>query len=273
MKSINILVIGAGNMGLTFAEGMSRSSILKGNKINIYDVSHQRIAEIQQMGLFNVCSSLDVCLPQADIVFLAVKPYNIEELFTSMKPFTNPDQIFVSIMAGVKIKTIQDSLEVDKVIRSMPNLPAKIGEGMTSFTISKTVSKSESFLVNELMETTGITVEVANEKMIDASTGISGSGPAYVFYFMQAIVEKSINLGFTEEEAKRMTIQTFNGAVKLYEKHKETPNEWIEMVASKGGTTRAAIDILDKGHVKESIIQAVTGAFERAVELGDIDAK
>ncbi|PCH73177.1 MAG: pyrroline-5-carboxylate reductase [Flavobacteriaceae bacterium] len=270
---MNILVIGAGNMGLTFAEGMSHSSILKGNKINIYDVSKQRIEEIKKMGIFNVCTSLQLCLPQADIVFLAVKPYNIEELFGNMRAFTNPSQIFVSIMAGVKIKTIQDNLDVEKVIRSMPNLPTKIGEGMTSFTISKSVSKSESFLVNELMETTGITVEVENENMIDASTGISGSGPAYVFYFMQAIVEKSMNLGFTEEEAKRMTIQTFNGAVKLYEKHKETPKEWIEMVASKGGTTRAAIDILDRGQVKESIIQAVTGAFERAVEMGNVDIK
>ncbi|MFD0760695.1 pyrroline-5-carboxylate reductase [Lutibacter aestuarii] len=268
MKSINILVIGAGNMGITFAEGMSTSNLLKGSRINVYDISNDRAKEVEAMNIFKVNTSLKDCLSNADIIFLAVKPYNINALFESMYPYTNKDQIFVSVMAGVQIKTIQEGLNVKKVIRSMPNLPAKIGVGLTSFTVSDAVSNSEVFLVERLLKTTGSAVFVKNEEMIDASTSISGSGPAYVFYFMQAIVEKAMGLGFSEEEAKKMTIKTFDGAVKLYKKHKETPNQWIEKVASKGGTTRAALDVLEKDNVKKSIIDAISGAFEKAVELG-----
>ena len=189
MKSINILVIGAGNMGITFAEGMSTSNLLKGSRINVYDISNDRAKEVEAMNIFKVNTSLKDCLSSADIIFLAVKPYNINALFESMYPYTNKDQIFVSVMAGVQIKTIQEGLNVEKVIRSMPNLPAKIGVGLTSFTVSDAVSNSEVFLVERLLKTTGSAVFVKNEEMIDASTSISGSGPAYVFYLMQAIVE------------------------------------------------------------------------------------
>jgi len=182
-------VIGGGNMGLTYSEGMSQSPLLNRRKLMIHDLSAATIASLRQNEDFDVYENLSDCLPQADIIFLAVKPYHCEELLKEMKPQVNNDQLIVSLMAGVTISYIQDLLGVDKIIRTMPNLPAKVGKGVTSFTESDSVTRVELLMVRNLLDTTGVSIHVDNENFIDKSTGISGSGPAYVFYFMQSMME------------------------------------------------------------------------------------
>ena len=184
---MKVLVLGAGNMGLTYAEGMANSPFLNKRKLMIFDVSPQKTEALSTMAQFDAYDSIEECVPQADVIFIAVKPYHSQSLFDSIKPYINQDQLFVSLMAGVTINTIQEGLGVKKVIRTMPNLPAKVGKGVTSFTESKEVSRVELLTVRSLLDTTGESIHVETEQFIDASTGISGSGPAYVFYFMQSI--------------------------------------------------------------------------------------
>ncbi|MCJ7757590.1 MAG: pyrroline-5-carboxylate reductase, partial [Gillisia sp.] len=198
----------------------------------------------------------------------AVKPYHCDVLFEEMKPMVNDSQIMVSIMAGVTIEKIQENLGIQKVIRAMPNLPASVGKGVTSFTESKEVSRVELLMIRNLLDTTGESIKVENETFIDASTGISGSGPAYVFYFMQAMLEAALKMGFSKNDSKVLVSQTFEGAVELFNQSDLSPDSWMKRVASKGGTTRAALDSMEDNNVKELIKEAAYAAFDRAVELG-----
>lgn len=268
---MKILVIGAGNMGLTYAEGMAESPLLNRRKLMIYDISPDKIISLKEMEMFDVYEEIEDCLPQADVVFIAVKPYHSEALFKRIKPMVNDQQIFVSLMAGVTIDTIQEGLGLKKVVRTMPNLPAQVGKGVTSYTGAKDVSRVELLMVRNLLDTTGESIKVKNENFIDASTGISGSGPAYVFYFMQSMLEAALKMGFSENDSKVLVSRTFEGAVELFNQSDISPNLWMKRVASKGGTTRAALDSMEDNNVKELIKDAAYAAFDRAVELGEED--
>lgn len=265
---MKVLVIGAGNMGLTYAEGMASSVFLNKRKLMVYDIDLGKRSTLKETGTFEVFDRLEECLPKADIVFLAVKPYHSEELFLNIKPLVNENQIFVSLMAGVTIETIQQGLGMKKVVRTMPNLPAQVGKGVTSYTAAEEVSRVELLMVRNLLDTTGKSIKVKNENFIDASTGISGSGPAYVFYFMQSMLEAALKMGFSENDSKTLVSQTFEGAVELFNQNDISPTTWMDRVASKGGTTRAALDSMDDNNVKELIKEAAYAAFDRAVELG-----
>ncbi|WP_431137256.1 pyrroline-5-carboxylate reductase [Psychroserpens mesophilus] len=265
---MKILVIGAGNMGLTYSEGMANSPLLKKHKLRIYDTDPKKIETLRQDNRFNVFNNLEDCLPKSDIVFIAVKPYHSDDLFKQMQSMLNNEQIFVSLMAGVTIEFIQQQLNAKKVIRTMPNLPAQVGKGVTSYTESKEVSKVELILIRNLLDTTGTSIHVDSETFIDASTGISGSGPAYVFYFMQSMLEAALKMGFSEYDSKVLVSSTFEGAIALFNENNISPKSWIDKVASKGGTTQAAIDSMEDNNVKELIQDAAYAAFDRAVELG-----
>ncbi|GGK31919.1 pyrroline-5-carboxylate reductase [Yeosuana aromativorans] len=265
---MKVLVIGAGNMGLTYAQGMSKSKLLKKRNIMILDTSEEKIQELNKISHFDVYEDLKDCVPQADIVFIAVKPYHSEELFKALAPLLNKEQILISIMAGITIDYMKDLTGLDKVVRAMPNLPAQIGKGLTSYIASDAVSKVELILVENLLDTTGKSILVSNENFIDASTGISGSGPAYVFYFMQSMMEAALQMGFSKNISKVLVSETFTGAVELFNQSDYSPNKWMDMVASKGGTTRAALDSMEDNNVNELIKEAAFAAFNRAVELG-----
>ncbi|MDC6383966.1 pyrroline-5-carboxylate reductase [Flagellimonas taeanensis] len=266
---MKVLVIGAGNMGLTYATGMSRSKLLKKRNIMVLDKSKEKMEEVGKIAHFDAMERLEDCVPKADIIFLAVKPYHAEELLGRMKELVNPEQLFISIMAGVTIKYIQDALGIKKVVRAMPNLPAQVGKGLTSYVSAEEVSRLELFMTEGLLDTTGKSLRVKSEKFIDASTGISGSGPAYVFYFMQSMMEAALQMGFSENVSKVLVSQTFTGAVELFNQSNLTPDSWMERVASKGGTTRAALDSMQDNNVSELIKEAAFAAFNRAVELGE----
>lgn len=265
---MRVLVIGAGNMGLTYAEGMSKSKLLKKKHIMVLDKSQVKFDELNQISYFDAFEKLEDCVPKADIIFIAVKPYHAQTLFETIKPLVTSQQIIISIMAGVTIASIKEATNLDKVVRAMPNLPAQIGKGLTSYVISPEVSRIEMLTVESLLDTTGKSVQVSDEHLIDASTGISGSGPAYVFYFMQSMMEAALQMGFSKNDSTVLVSQTFSGAVELFNQSNLSPNSWMEKVASKGGTTRAALDSMEHNNVGELIKEAAFAAFNRAVELG-----
>lgn len=266
---MKVLVIGAGNMGLTYSEGMAKSSLLGNQNLMIFDTDPEKITTLSKQPQFTVFDNLENCLPKADIIFIAVKPYHSEELFKNMRSLINEQQLFVSLMAGVTIQTIAEQLGAKKIVRAMPNLPAKVGKGVTSYTESSDVSNVELIMVRNLLSTTGTSIYVKTEKFIDASTGISGSGPAYVFYFMQSMMDAALKMGFSDYDSKTLVSSTFEGAIELFNQNNISPKSWIDKVASKGGTTQAAIDSMDDNNVKQLIQDAAYAAFDRAVELGE----
>ncbi len=265
---MKVLVIGGGNMGLTYAEAIAKSRFLKDRDLLILDASKEKTEELRKKSHFAVYESLNECVPLADVIFIAVKPYHAQTLMADMRPLVSEGQIFISLMAGVTIKALKTGLGRNKVVRAMPNLPAQVGKGLTSFTASDEVSRLELSTVENLLDTTGRSVRLDSENDVDASTGISGSGPAYIFYFMQSMLEAARKMGFSEHDSKVLVEQTFAGAVELFASSDLDPEAWMNRVASKGGTTRAALDSMEDNNVKALIQEAAYAAFNRAVELG-----
>ncbi|WP_422004983.1 pyrroline-5-carboxylate reductase [Roseivirga pacifica] len=267
---MKVLVIGAGNMGLTYGASIGQSGYLDKEDLMIYDKSTEVVEKLREKNNpnYEVCDDLEECLPISDIIFIAVKPYHNDALMEEMRPMMNDQQLAISIMAGVTIETIQAGLGIQKVVRAMPNLPAQVGKGMTSYLAAPEISRIELWMVEDLLNSTGKSVRVDSEKFIDASTGISGSGPAYVFYFMESMMEAARNMGFSDNDSKVLVSQTFEGAIELFNKNKLSPKGWMKRVASKGGTTQAALDSFDDNNVHNLIREAAYAAFNRAIELG-----
>ena len=218
-------------MGLTYAQSILRSHIVTPNDLMVLCRTEEKSLQLSQQHSGRFLSNPDQCVREADLLILAVKPQDSTELFSQIKPFLQQGQVFLSIMAGVRMTTIGAALGVDKIIRAMPNLPAQIGAGVTAFTSTDPVTRIELVTVQNLLNTTGKTLYVEREEMIDAATAISGSGPAYVFYFMNAMMEAAREMGFSQSESELLVSQTFTGAVDLYNKSDLSCDAWIGRVA------------------------------------------
>lgn len=265
---MQILIIGGGNMGLTYAQSFVRSHITNKDSLMILTRSAGKAEELRQKNVAKIFTVAADCVSQADLIILAVKPQDSEILLSQIKPFVHPQQVFLSIMAGIKVGNICNQLNINKIVRAMPNLPSQIGMGMTTFISSDEVTRLELVMVQNLLSTTGKTLYVENEELIDASTAISGSGPAYIYYVMEAFMNAAKTMGFNESQAEMLVNQTFNGALDLYNKSDLSCTEWIGKVSSKGGTTEAAIKSFAGNELNINFEKGIFAAFERAKEIG-----
>ena len=265
---MKVLIIGHGNMGKTYAKSFISSRFIKPEDIFVF-VRNTDISSIESaIPKTNFSTSVSEKIGEFDIVILAVKPQDFSFLAQSIKPYLKDSQIIFSVMAGITIDKLEVQLSCSKIVRSMPNIPTQIGMGMTVFTASANVDRKELFIIQNLINTTGKSVYVENENLIDAATAISGSGPAYVFYFMQSMIKAAVDLGFNESEAELLVNQTFMGSVAIQNSYSLSNQEWIAKVASKGGTTESALQVFEKGIIETTIIKAIKAANDRALELG-----
>lgn len=255
-------------MGLTYAQSFLRSRIVTAENLMVLCRSYEKANQLAQTHDGRFFSDPRLCTADADLVILAVKPQDAPKLFREIDGLVERGQVFLSIMAGVRMDAISRALGVDKIIRAMPNLPAQIGAGVTAFTSTDPVTRIELAMVQNLLNTTGKTLYVEREDMIDAATAISGSGPAYVYYFMNAMIQAARQMGFSDSEAELLVGQTFTGAVDLYNKADLSCEAWIGKVSSKGGTTEAAMKVFRETALHEDIIGGAEAALNRARELG-----
>ena len=265
---MKVLIIGFGNMGKTYANSFISSRFIKAEDINVLVRYGTEINTAYGIPDANFSATISSKINQFDIVILAVKPQDFDVLSTMLKPFLNENQILFSVMAGIKIATIENKLGCSKIVRSMPNIPTQIGMGMTVFSASAAVDRKELFIIQNLINTTGKSVYVEDEKLIDAATAISGSGPAYVFYFMKSMINAAVQLGFNESEAELLVNQTFMGSVAIQNTNSLSNEEWITKVASKGGTTESALKVFEQNLLEQTIVKAIQAANDRALELG-----
>ncbi len=266
---MKVLIIGAGNMGKTYARSFLASRFIDANDLYILERSTGSVAGIKEIPQGNIHPQAGEFIAQADIIILSVKPQDFPTLGRHIVPYVKNTQLILSIMAGIKIAAIYEAIGATKIVRAMPNLPAQIGMGMTVFTSSADIDKKELFIMQNLINTTGKSVYVEDENKIDAATAISGSGPAYVYYFMEAMIQAGVKMGFTLSQAELLVNQTFMGAVHLHNQSDLTCEEWIARVASKGGTTEAALKVMKENTVESNIESALFAAFNRAKELGN----
>lgn len=265
---MKVLIIGFGNMGQTYASSFTSSGFVNPNDIFVLsrrDIEKKKRYSVNKANFFTNASEL---IFDVDIIILAVKPQDFLSLAHSIKPFVTNNHIVLSVMAGISIQKLQQELGSEKIVRSMPNIPTQIGQGMTVFCAASDIDRKDLFIVQNLINTTGKSIYVEKEDMLNAATAVSGSGPAYVFYFMNAMIDAAISLGFSPSEAEFLVSQTFSGAVQLQNRSKESHQQWIDKVSSKGGTTEAAIEIFNKFNITNAINQAISSANQRAEELG-----
>jgi pyrroline-5-carboxylate reductase len=265
---MKILIIGGGNMGKTYADSFIANHAIQKDDLYILEHFEEKVNYFKSIGFRNVFFQPDEYIKQMDLIILAIKPQDIQSLFPKIAPYLSENQTVLSIMAGVKIATIKANLPARKIVRAMPNLPAQIGMGMTGFTSAAEVSKEEVFTIQNLLNTTGKSLYFDDESKLDAVTAISGSGPAYVFYFMDSMINTAMEMGFTKVQAELLVEQTFMGAVNLLNIHHISCKDWIAKVASKGGTTEAALVQFEAKQLSQDINTGLKAALQRAVELG-----
>jgi len=265
---MKVLIIGYGNMGKTYANSFISSRFIEAKNIFVLQRNSNGYISESEIPNENFSIIYDDKISSFDVVVLAVKPQDFGIMSTTLKPYLNENQIIFSVMAGITIEKIKKNLAVDKIVRCMPNIPTQIGLGMTVFTASGEVDRKELFIIQNLINTTGKSIYIENENLIDAATAISGSGPAYVFYFMQSMIQAAIQLGFTESQAELLVNQTFMGSVAIQNNFTLSNEQWIKKVASKGGTTESALNVFEHNHLSNVIIDAVLAANNRAKELG-----
>ncbi len=264
---MDILIIGGGAMGKTFAQSFLNAKVLDRQQIHILEKDRLKVELLNRFQLGMTYYRPEEITKKMNLIILAVKPQDTSALFTQIKAFLKPEHIVLSIMAGISIDNLKQNLGIAKIVRAMPNLPAQIGVGMTVFSAASDVNEYELNFVKKLLDTTGQSFQVEREEMLNAATAISGSGPAYVFYFMDAMVKSAMEMGFTSNEAAAMIEQTFLGSTYLYKRGNLSCYQWIEKVASRGGTTEAALKEFDNQNILEGIKKGTRAALLRAEEL------
>ncbi len=261
-NNLNIGIIGTGNMGSAIIKGILSSGIK--NNIIVHDIDKSKLSDIKRETGVKVSDSIDDIISFSEILILAVKPDIVVEIASTLK---NYQGIIISIAAGISITTLQANAGDDKkIVRAMPNTPVNVGCGMTVLSPSKNIAADEIKIIKSIFTSVG-EVLIMDEKHMNSVTAISGSGPAYIFTIIQAMADAGVKLGVPRTEALILAGQTILGSAKMFLDKKENPIMLRDKVTSPGGTTIAALHILEKAGFNGIIIDAIETAAKRAKEL------
>jgi len=261
--------IGAGKMATALAKGFIDRGGVPGGNLTGFDIAAAAREQFVQETGAKSATDLSSAIQGAGILFLAVKPQQLEEVAEQIEPLLTDDQIVVSIAAGITIKQLKKWLgKSRKIIRIMPNTPALVGAGAAGLSASATVNEDEAESIVQLMSNVGVCLQVP-EKLLDAVTGVSGSGPAYVFQFIEALSDGGVLAGLPRQAATQLAAQTVLGAAKMVLETGDHPASLKDAVASPGGTTIAGLAALERNGFRGTVIDAVNAAAKRSQELGN----
>ena len=259
--------IGGGNMASAIIGGLLQRGLAPGQLTVVEPHAPQRAQLLASFGL-QALPAADAQLATAEVVVWAVKPQTFREAALACAPHTR-QALHLSVAAGIRSDSIAQWLDSEQVVRAMPNTPALVGRGMTGLYARPAVAAPARALVEGIVATTGQWLWLAREADLDAVTALSGSGPAYVFYFIEAMRQAGTEMGLTADEATRLAVATFQGAAQLAADASDPPEVLRERVTSKGGTTYAALTALEADGVKAAFVRAMHAAHARAQTLGD----
>ncbi len=262
-----IVFIGGGNMASAILGGLLNSGRAAGSVIVVEPFEAQRHKLRAEFGI-DALAAADASLARAGLVVWAVKPQLFQAAALPCAAHV-AGALQLSVMAGIRSDAIARATGTQRVVRAMPNTPALIGQGIAGLYARESVTAPERAQVEAVLASTGRTLWVAREADLDSVTALSGSGPAYVFYFVEAMVQAAQDMGLTADQGKQLALATFAGATALAQASAESPGVLRERVTSKGGTTHAALLALEAGGVQAVIIKALKAAQQRARELGD----
>ena len=267
LLNTTVAFIGGGNMANAIMGGLLRQGLAPSRILVVEPFAATRQRLEQDYGVVTLAQA-DARLSATQMVVWAVKPQNFKEASAQASAYTQ-NALHLSVAAGIRSDSIAQWLGSQRVVRAMPNTPALVGQGMTALFARAAVSAADQALVQQVVASTGEHTWVQAEAQLDAVTALSGSGPAYVFYFLESMVQAGVTLGLPPEQARQLAVSTFAGAAELARQSSEPLELLRERVTSKGGTTYAALVCMQAADIKEHFMRAIQAANARAVELGD----
>lgn len=269
----SVAFIGAGAMGAAMIGGLAGGDDIDRAGMIASDRNADRLALVRdQFGVRTTLCNREAAR-EADVVVLAVKPQVLPAVLSELQGGIRQDALTLSIVAGASIGTIASLLEHRAIVRTMPNTPAQVGEGMTVWTATPEVSAEQRAHAGTIVGSLGRQLFVDDERFLDIATAISGTGPAYVFLMMEALIDAAVHLGFSRSDARELVVQTIRGAA-IYAEHQPVhPAELRNRVTSPGGTTAEALYQLEKGSFRTIMSKAVVAAFRRSVALGEMSTQ
>ncbi len=264
---MNICFIGGGNMASALIGGLLKRDFTAA-QLRVVEINADNRVRLQNEFGVQATAELAAGVAGSDVIVLAVKPQQLREVATQLAPLLS-GQLLISIAAGIRAADLARWTGSQKVVRAMPNTPALIQSGMTGLYALPAVSKAQCEQAQSILVAVGETLWVQDEVMLDAVTAVSGSGPAYVFYFIEAMQQAARDLGFNAEDARQLSLATFLGASKLAFGSDEDVSVLRARVTSKNGTTERALLSMELNHAAQHIVRAVKDAEARSREMGD----
>lgn len=259
--------IGAGNMATAIINGLLKNKVVPADRINVFDISETQLKAMAEKGINTKAKGNDV-VKNSDIIVLAVKPQNYEEVLLEIKKDVDNSKIFVSIAAGISISYVQTTLECDcPMVRVMPNTPLLLGKGATALCPSQNISKEDFNIVKDMFALNG-TVEVFSEEHMNQIIAVNGSSPAYVYLFAKAMADYAQECGIPYENALNLVVATLEGSAAMLRDSGDSPDTLIKKVSSPGGTTIEALKTLEEYKFYEGVKSAMDSCTRRAEELG-----
>ena len=272
MLDKKITFIGSGAMAEAMISGLLRQGLAKPQNLMASDARQQRAEELHQKYGVHPFTDNNKAVEFVDVVVLSVKPQRLTEVLQGLKSAIQENALVLSIVAGATIAKISTGLAHAAVVRSMPNTPAQISQGITVWMASEAVSEAQKKTAATILGALGQEVNVDDESYLDMATALSGTGPAYVFLFMEAMIDAGVHLGFSRRVSEQLVIQTIKGSVSYYEAINEKDGVHVaalrNQVTSPGGTTAEAMYFLEKAGFRTAISRAVWAAYQRSMELG-----
>lgn len=265
LKGVKLGFIGAGAMGGAIIQGLLANGLVAGKNLVYYDPDRTRQTQMDQLGV--QAATAPAAVMEAQVVLLAVKPQVMGQVLAGIREAARPDHLLISIAAGVTLKALETALPQSRVIRAMPNTPTLAGAGMAALAPGGRATPLDLALALEIFEAVGRAV-VVEEKLMDAVTGLSGSGPAYVAVFLEALTDGGVKMGLPRPLALLLASQTVIGAARLCLEKEITPGTLKDLVTSPGGTTIAGLHVLEEGRFRGLVMSAVEAAARRSRELG-----
>ena len=262
-----IAFIGGGNMASAIIGGLLGQGFAQ-SQIDVVEPFAPAQEKLHSSFGLSAQAQAGTWLSSADLVVWAVKPQAFRQAAQQVQPYT-ANALHLSVAAGIRSDSIARWLETERIVRAMPNTPALIRKGISALFARESVSLADKAWINEVIATTGEFVWIDTEEKLDVVTALSGSGPAYLFYFMEAMTTAGVEMGLTREQSHQLTIATFVGAGALAQASNESPKVLRQRVTSKGGTTEAAIASMEDDDLQAQLINAIYAARQRAKELGD----
>jgi pyrroline-5-carboxylate reductase len=263
---MRIAFIGGGTMGEAIIKCLLAKAVVTPGDLVVSDVSGPRRELLSREYGVSALADNRKATEGCDMIVLAVKPEHLAQVMDELKT-PLPQQTVVSIVAGAGIPSLCRGLNCSSVVRAMPNMPAQIGEGMTVWTATAEVTEKQKETAQSIFGALGEEIYVPDEKYLDMATAVSGSGPAYVFLFIEGLIDAGVHIGLPRNIAEELVIQTVLGSTHTVKKTTRHPAELRNMVTSPGGTTTEAVLQLEKGRFRSLLLEAVAAAYEKAKHL------